>query len=127
MKKLSKDEVLWLHKMLINDTGGSLGLRDEGLLESALNVPFSSFDGVELFPTLLEKAARLALGLVNNHPFNDGNKRIGIMAMQIVLHINGIVFCCDNDELVRLGLSIAKSELKHEGILQWLHINSKPL
>ena len=116
-----------LHKILINDTGGSHGLRDESLLESALNVLFSSFEGVELFPTLLEKAARLAFGLVNNHPFIDGNKRIGIMAMQVMLQMNGIVFCCNNDELVELGLSIAKGELKYEDILKWLKTNTEPI
>ena len=127
MRILSKDEVLQLHRMLINDTGGSHGLRDESLLESALNMPFSSFDSIDLFPTLLEKAARLALGLIGNHPFIDGNKRIGIMAMQIMLHMNGVNLSCDNDELVRLGLGIAKSEMKHEDILEWLKINTEPM
>lgn len=81
MKILSRRQVLLLHEQLVRETGGSPGLRDEGLLESALAAPMQSFDGVDIYPTLWQKAARLAFGLVKNHPFVDGNKRIGAHAM----------------------------------------------
>ena len=74
---ISKEQIIDLHKQLIEETGGSHGLRDEGLLDSAYNAPFQKFDNQELFPTIQQKSARLAFGLINNHPFVDGNKRIG--------------------------------------------------
>ena len=89
MKKLTKEQVLLLQQDLIEQTGGTAGLRDEGLLESALFTPFQSFDGNDMFPSLQQKAARLGFGLVQNHPFVDGNKRIGAHAMLVFLSLNG--------------------------------------
>ncbi len=83
MKILSKQQVLKLHEILIAQSGGSPEIRDDGLLESALNAPFQSFDDTDLYPSLLEKAARLGYGLINNHPFVDGNKRIGTHTMLV--------------------------------------------
>ena len=93
MKVLSKRQILLLHSALIEQTGGTDGIRDEGLLESALHAPFQSFAEQELYPSLLEKAARLGFGLICNHPFVDGNKRIGTHAMLVFLNINQIELC----------------------------------
>lgn len=80
MRVLSKRQILLLHSALISESGGSDGIRDDGLLDSALNTPFQTFAGQDLYPTVLEKAARLGFGLIRNHPFIDGNKRIGTHA-----------------------------------------------
>jgi len=125
MNILSKDIILLIHKKLIDDTGGIYGIRDESLLESAIYAPFAEYGGIEAFPLVIEKAARLALGIVKNHPFIDGNKRTGIMAMQIFLYINGIELTCNNNVLVELGLNIAKSEINYQSIVEWLKINTR--
>lgn len=80
MKVLTRDQIIKLHSLLIEDSGGSDGLHDEGMLDSALNAPFQTFDGIDLYPTVIEKAVRLGYGLIANHPFIDGNKRIGCNA-----------------------------------------------
>jgi len=101
MKTLSKQQVLKLHEMLIAQSGGSPEIRDEGLLESALNAPFQSFGDTELYPSLLEKAARLGYGLIKNHPFVDGNKRIGTHTMLVFLAINHAELAYTDEELIR--------------------------
>ena len=85
MKILRKRQVLWLHQQLCEETGGSSGLRDEGLLDSALHAPFQGFGDASAYPSLLQKAARLGYGLIKNHPFFDGNKRIGAHTMLVFL------------------------------------------
>ena len=90
MIRLSKMQILLLHEQLIAKTGGSSGLRDEGMLDSALNAPFQTFDGKDAYPSLQQKAARLCFCLVKDHPFVDGNKRIGVYAMLVFLALNGI-------------------------------------
>ena len=90
MIRLSKSQILLIHDQLISETGGSSGLRDEGMLDSALNAPFQTFGGEDVYPSLQKKAARLCFGLVKNHPFVDGNKRIGAHAMLVFLALNGI-------------------------------------
>lgn len=90
MIRLSKHQILLIHDQLIAETGGSSGLRDEGMLDSALNSPFQTFGGEDVYPSLQQKAARLCFGLVKNHPFVDGNKRIGAHAMLVFLALNGI-------------------------------------
>ena len=91
MIRLSKEQVLLLHEQLIAETGGSGGLMNEGMLDSALNAPFQTLGGADAFPSLQHKAARLCYGLVKNHPFVDGNKRIGAHAMLVFLALNGIL------------------------------------
>ena len=81
MIRLSREQILMLHHQLIERYGGSHGIRDEGMLDSALSAPFQSFGETDFYPTTQEKAVRLAYGLVMNHPFHDGNKRIGALAM----------------------------------------------
>lgn len=90
MIRLSKPQILLLHDQLLEATGGSSGLRDEGMLDSALNAPFQTFGGEDVYPSIQQKAARLCFGLVKNHSFVDGNKRIGAHAMLVFLVLNGI-------------------------------------
>ena len=101
---LTVDEIIMLHDKLLNATGGLPGLRDRGLLESAVFGMEASFEGMEQYPTVEEKAARLAYDLVGNHAFVDGNKRVGILSMLMMLALNEIALCYTQAELIRLGL-----------------------
>ena len=120
MKKLTRHHILLLHSQLLAATGGLDGIRDEGLLDSALESPYSGFADREFYPSVQAKAARLAFGLVSSHPFVDGNKRIGIMAMLVLLSINGIELDTTNDELVGLGLGLAQGTIDTDGVLDWI-------
>ena len=120
MIKLTKEQVLMLHSHLIEATGGSNGIRDERLLESALESPFQSYAGEELYPSIQAKAARLCYGLVKNHAMVDGNKRIGAHAMLVFLAINGYELSYTQKELSDIILEVASGEKNYEDILQWL-------
>lgn len=120
MRILTKQQVLTLHKMLIEQSGGSPEIRDDGLLESALNAPFQSFGDTDLYPSLLEKAARLGYGLIKNHPFVDGNKRIGTHAMLSFLDINHAELAYSDEELISLILGIAAGKYDDKHLLNWL-------
>ena len=120
MKILTKEQILLLHSQLIENFGGSSDLRDEALLDSAINTPFQTYDGEELYPTLLDKASRLCFGLVKNHPFVDGNKRIGTHSMLVFLAINGIDLEYSDIELIELILSVASGTQSDSDILRWL-------
>lgn len=120
MIKFGKEKVLLLHRLLIEQTGGEDGIRDIGLLESALEAPYATFDGKELFPTKEEKAARLAAGLISNHVFVDGNKRIGVYVLLTFLEVNGISLDVTDEELIEIGLALAKCEMRYEGLLAWV-------
>ena len=120
MKILSKGQVLMLHDRLIEETGGSSGLRDDDLLESALSAPFQSFSGDDAFPSIQQKAARLAYGLVKNHPFVDGNKRIGAHVMLVFLAVNGIELSYKQEELADIFLAVAAGDCRYENLLQWV-------
>lgn len=120
MIKLSKQQVIILHNLLLKSTGGSSGLRDDGLLESAVNTPYATFGGESLYATTQQKAARLGYGLVKNHPFVDGNKRIGTLAMIVFLEINGIYLSYSDDELIKIGLSLADGTLSEKELLKWI-------
>ena len=120
MKKLSKNQILMLHTQLIQQTGGSNGVRDYNLLESALETPFQSFGGDELYPTIQEKAARLGYGLIKNHCMIDGNKRIGTHAMLVFLALNGIELKYTQKELYETILDVAAGNIEYEGLLQWV-------
>ena len=120
MKVLSKRQILLLQKDLIAASGGIDGLRDEGLLDSAIHAPFQSFGGAELYPSLIEKAARLGIGLIRNHPFLDGNKRIGTHAMLVFLEINGAAIQYADDELVEVILAAASGTMDEADFLKWL-------
>lgn len=120
MRKLSKEQVLLLHTQLIEEFGGTDGVRDYNLLESALETPFQSFAGEELYPTIQAKAARLGYGLIKNHTMIDGNKRIGAHAMLVFLALNGIEMKYTQKELYETVLSVAAGSLEYEDLLQWV-------
>ena len=121
MIRFSKEKVLLLHQRMAEATGGSVGVRDEGLLDSALENAFATFDGVELYPSKEEKAARLGFSLVSNHAFVDGNKRIGIYIMLSFLEMNGIRLHCTDEEIVNIGLSIASGSMNYEDLRDWVY------
>ena len=120
MISIGVQKALLLHQLMIEQTGGELGVRDIGLLESALAACDATFDEKELFPSKQEKAARLCVGLISNHAFVDGNKRIGVYLMLTFLEVNGIHIQADDDELVCLGMAIAKNEMRYEALLSWI-------
>lgn len=120
MKKLSKEQILMLHTQLIQQTGGSDGVRDYNLLDAALETPFQSFGGDELYPTIQAKAARLGYGLIKNHCMIDGNKRIGTHAMLVFLALNGIELKYTQKELYETILDVAAGNIEYEGLLQWV-------
>ena len=120
MIRLSKSQILLIHDQLISETGGSSGLRDEGMLDSALNAPFQTFGGEDVYPSLQKKAARLCFGLVKNHPFVDGNKRIGAHAMLVFLALNGIELQHTPSELSDVLLQLAAGEIEATDLLRWI-------
>lgn len=120
MKILSRRQILQLHSSLIARTGGLNGIRDESLLDSAINAPFQTFFGQDLYPTVLEKAVRLGFGLIRNHPFVDGNKRIGTHAMLVFLAVNNITLVYEDTELIATILAVASGTLDAEGLLTWM-------
>ena len=120
MIKFSKDKVLLLHQLIAQETGGSVGVRDEGLLESALETAFSSFGGHEFYPTKEEKGARIGYSLISNHAFVDGNKRIGVYVMLTFLEVNGIRLDCTNEDVVHIGLSVADGSMDYDALLAWI-------
>lgn len=120
MKMLSKRQILLLHSMLVAQSGGMDGLRDEGLLDAAINMPLQTFGGQELYPTILEKAVRLGYGLIRNHPFLDGNKRIGTHAMLVFLDINNITLSYEDEDLISTILHVAAGAMDCNAFLEWL-------
>ncbi len=120
MKQLSTDQIVELHSQLISASGGTDGVRDLGLIESAIASAFGTYFGVDQYPTIEEKAARLCYSLVKNHGFIDGNKRIGIFAMLVLLEINDIILDCTDKELVDLGVGVASSNLTYDDILEFI-------
>lgn len=124
---LTVDEIIMLHEKLIDATGGTPGLRDRGLLESAVASVNAGFEDVEQYPTVEEKAARLAFSLVGNHAFVDGNKRVGMLAMLLTLSLNSISIQYTQTELITLGLAVASSTAKYKEIFAWIqqHENCK--
>ncbi len=120
MKILSKHQILMLHSALVAQSGGLDGIRDEGLLDSALNVPFQTFAEQDLYPTVLEKAVRLGYGLICNHPFLDGNKRIGTHVMLVFLEINQLSLSYEDEELISTILQTASGMLDYNGLLNWV-------
>lgn len=120
MKRLTKEQVLRLHEDLIEEFGGIHGVRDEGLLESALSAPFQTFDGQDLYPSVLEKAGRLGYGLIRNHPFLDGNKRIGVHVLMVCLALNGVRLSYDDEDLIQTALGVASGSVTFEEFCRWL-------
>ena len=125
MKFLNKRQILALHSALTAQSGGVDALRDEGLLDSAMHAPLQTFGGAPLYPTPLEKAARLGYGLIRNHPFSDGNKRVGAHAMLVTLDINDIELSYEDDDLIRTIRRVASGNMKNEELLQWLEAHAR--
>jgi len=120
MKRLSKEQILMLHSQLIKEYGGSDGVRDYNLLDSAIETPFQAFGGEDLYPTVQVKAARLGYGLIKNHCMLDGNKRIGAHTMLVFLAVNGIELRYTQKELYETIFAVADGSLDYEALLQWL-------
>lgn len=125
MIRLSKEQVILLHQRLIETTGGSAGIRDEGMLESALSNPFQSFGDVELYPSIQAKAAQLCFGIVKNHPMIDGNKRLGTHVMLVFMALNGYELLYTQQELSSTILDLAAGKIGFETILQWIISHQK--
>lgn len=125
MIRLTEQQVLSVHEMMIKATGGSDGVRDMGLLQSALNAPFQAFGGKEVYPSLLSKAAAMCRSIISNHPFVDGNKRTGIHVMLIFLEINGVKSEYSQKELIELGFGVAAGNFDINDIFNWLSDHCK--
>jgi death-on-curing protein len=117
MISLAKEQILRMHGMIIESSGGDAGIRDEAMLESAISSAYQTFDGQDLYPTPHEKIARLAFGLVNNHPFVDGNKRIGTFVMLMLFELNNINIIFSDDEVIHIGMSLAEGKMKYAELL----------
>ncbi len=124
---LSSAEVLLLHARLIQRTGGSAGVRDMGLLESALARPRASFDQADLYPDLWSKAAALMHSLIKNHPFVDGNKRTALAATAILLELNGHTLTAGNEAVLEFTRQAAIGRIQLPEMAAWLEGNSRPL
>ena len=120
MIKFSKEKVLLLHQLMAEATGGSVGVHDEGLLDSALESAFAGYGDKEFYLTKEEKGARLGFSLISNHAFVDGNKRTGMYIMMTFLEMNGIRIHCTDEELVDAGLSVADGSMGYEELLSWV-------
>lgn len=118
---MTTDEVIRLHEKLLSATGGSPGLRDQGLLESAVWSADAAFGNVERYPSIEERAARLSYALISNHAFVDGNKRIGILALLVTLDLNDVALQYSQTELIELGLAVANGQAKFDDILVWIY------
>ncbi len=128
MRYLTLNEVLELHRGIIAQSGGSMGILNLSVLESALAQPRMTFAGQELYPTVSEKASALCFSLINNHPFLDGNKRIGHAAMEVFLVLNGIEIEASVDEQESVILKVASGEMDRATFLSWIrtHLVAKP-
>jgi death-on-curing protein len=117
MITLNKEQIIRLHQKLLDATGGLDGIRDEALLDSALAASFQTFGGVELYPSTMAKIARITYDLVCNHPFLDGNKRIGIYVMMLLLELNHIEVDFTDDDLIHIGLELAQGKMSDKQLL----------
>jgi death-on-curing protein len=124
MKRLSYETVIALHSELISQSGGMDGVRDGNMLDASINSPFLTFNGQYLYPTLQAMAAHLAFSLIKNHPFLDGNKRIGILSMLVFLEINGLPVTCTNEELAALGWGLADNSITEPDLIEWIILHS---
>ena len=118
---ISAEDVILIHSRVIEGSGGLDGLRDRDGLEAAVSAPMQTFDGKELYPTDLEKIARLGFGLASNHAFVDGNKRIGAMKTQLLLKWNGYDLTLHTGELADMFIAIADGTAKEKDLLDWIH------
>jgi death-on-curing protein len=124
MRYLTLSEVMYLHRRIVEATGGAEGLRDPAALSSALAQPRATFGSTDLHATLLEKAAALCFSLVANHPFVDGNKRVAHAAMEVFLNLNGIEITASAEDQEELMLSLASGTASRAELLRWLVRNT---
>lgn len=125
MRYLYPKQILYLHEQIIAVSGGSAGIRDEGLLESAIYRPQASFAGQDLYPDLFSKVAALGHSLISNHPFVDGNKRTGFEAMRLILRLNGYDLNASIDAKFDFVMDVAKGKLREAAIADWLQKHSR--
>lgn len=125
IKYLSTEDVLLLHHLSIEKSGGSHGLRDAGLLDAAVHRPQSTFAGVNLYPTLFDKVGALCHSLIKNHVFVDGNKRTSLLSSMTMLELNGYQFNCEQEELVSFGLKIDNENIQPGAIATWFKSHCK--
>jgi len=127
MNYLSPEQILFIHARLIEETGGSHGVRDLGGLQSALARPQTSFDAQDLYPDVFHKVADLMDSLIRNHPFLDGNKRTGVATAGIFLRRNGYQLTASNASMVTMVMQIAQSQTDIAKIAAWLQEHTKPI
>lgn len=125
MRYLTAGEVVRLHKLILDKSGGADGIRDQGAIESAVAQPQMTFGGQDLYPTQIDKAAALAFSLVRNHAFVDGNKRVGHAAMEVFLVLNGYEIGASVDEQENLILRLAAGQLSRDELREWLRVHSR--
>jgi len=126
IRYLSLEEVLELHRLVLRQSGGLEGVRDLGGLESAVAQPQMTCDGQDLYPCLPTKAAALGFSLIRNHPFVDGNKRIGHLAMEMFLVLNGYELDAGVDEQERIILGLVAGEVSREEFAGWVRSSMRP-
>ena len=125
MKRIDKDSVMQIMKLVIGATGGTYGIRDYGLLDLSLCSPFQTFEGVELYSTIEEKGAKTCYNLISNHAFTDGNKRIGLLVMLTLFRLNGVALSYTDEDLVLLGLSLARGDMGYNELLCWVKTHKR--
>lgn len=124
MKRLSREIIIQRHSELIEKFGGLYGIRDNGLLDSAINQPYQTFANTELYPTIIDKASKLCFGIAKNHPFIDGNKRTAAFALEALLNINSYNLISDDQELIEIIYKLSSSEISEEEFNDWVHQRS---
>ena len=117
---LNQNQVLKLHDKIINKFGGIHGIRNDALLQSALANPLQTFAGLDLYPSVFDKAVQLCFGIIKNHPFLDGNKRLGLHLMLVLIHINGLKIDIAHDELIDIIFNVADGTFSQQDFLQAL-------
>ncbi len=125
MTVLSVEQILKLHEMMLQSTGGAEGVRDKSALESAIYHVYASFDGKDLYPSIEEKAARQAYVIIRSHPFVDGNKRVGLLVMLVFFELNGVELRFTQDELIELGFSTAAGHIDDQNLFEWINAHKQ--
>lgn len=120
MISLSKEQIICLHQSLINYFGGDSGIRDENLLDLSVHSPYQTFDDLDLYQGIIKKAVHLCFSLIKNHPFVDGNKRIGTHAMLVLLELNGYSLDYSQEDLINIILDIASSQKNEHDLVLWI-------
>lgn len=125
MRTLTKEQLLKLHTKVINASGGSDGVRDEGLIDSALDRHKATFGGVDLYESVEKKIAVTTHSLISNHGFIDGNKRIGVIALDVLSTLNNIKLEYEQEDMIELGLKVAQGAMNEDDIYDWIKRHRK--